>query len=83
MKIANYLRVTILTSFISALVCACDYHDDANTCRPEVVEESDYLEVKPLIYKGHRYLWFRTKIRKGFGGVVEDPECEKCKECKK
>lgn len=83
MKTANYLRVIILISFIAALMCACDYHDGANTCRSEVVEKSDYLEVKPLIYKGHRYLWFRTKIRKGFGGVVEDPECEKCKERKK
>lgn len=75
MKIANYLRIFILLSLIVALMCACDSVDDSNTAREEVVENSNFVEVKPLAYKGHRYLWFRAKIRKGFGGVVHDPDC--------
>jgi hypothetical protein len=49
--------------------------DSTNTAREEVVESSNFVEVKPLTYKGHRYLWFRAKIRKGFGGVTHDPDC--------
>ena len=75
MKIVNYLRVSILFSFIIALLCACHDVDSTNTCREEVVESSSFVEVKPLTYKGHRYLWFRAKIRKGFGGVTHDPDC--------
>lgn len=75
MRTANYLRVIILSSFIGALLCACNDVDSSNTCREEVVESSNFVEVKPLTYKGHRYLWFRAKIRKGFGGVTHDPYC--------
>ena len=79
MKIANYLRVIILLSFIGALLCACSDVDNSNTCREEVVESSNYIEVKPLTYKGHKYLWFRAKVRKGFGGVAHDPDCPNCR----
>lgn len=75
MKTANYLRVSILCMFFLVLLGACESVDSENTCRTEVVETSDYLEVKPLIYKGHSYLWFRTKMRKGFGGITHDPDC--------
>lgn len=75
MRTVNYLRVLILSSFIGALLCACHDVDGSNTCREEVVESSNFVEVKPLTYKGHRYLWFRAKIRKGFGGIAHDPDC--------
>jgi len=76
MKIANYLRVLILLSFISALLCACD---NSNTCREEAVEGSNYIEVKPLTYKGHKYLWFRSRVHKDYGGITHDPECPNCR----
>jgi len=57
------------------LLVACTSVDDTNTCKEEIVEKSTYLEVKPLKYKGHRYLWFRTKRTKGFGGISHDPDC--------
>ena len=75
MKLANYLRVLILVSFVCALILACSDVDSTNTAREEVVESSHFVEVQPLSYKGHRYLWFRAKIRKGFGGVTHDPDC--------
>lgn len=75
MKLANYLRVFILISFACVLTWACSDVDCTNTAREEVVESSNFVEVKPLTYKGHRYLWFRAKIRKGFGGVTHDPDC--------
>ena len=78
MKVANYLRITILIAFILALACACSSKDETNTCKEEAVETSSYLEVKPLTYKGHRYLWFRASNKKGFGGVVHDPNCNCC-----
>ena len=74
MKIANYLRVIIFVAFLGLL--ACSSVDDTNTAPTECVEKSSYVEVKPLTYKGHRYLWFRSKTHKGFGGVVHDPNCE-------
>lgn len=75
MKIANYLRGGILMTLFTVLICACNDVDSHNTCKEEVVESSSFVEVKPLTYKGHRYLWFRAKIRKGFGGVTHDPDC--------
>jgi len=54
---------------------ACSSHDTSNTCKEEPVEGSTYVEVKPLTYQGHRYLWFRAISQKGFGGVTHDPNC--------
>lgn len=75
MKLANYLRVFILIFFACVLAWACSDVDCTNTAKEEVVESSNFVEVQPLTYKGHRYLWFRAKIRKGFGGVTHDPDC--------
>lgn len=75
MKLANFLRSIVLIAFLGALIWACSDVDSTNTAKEEVVESSNFVEVKPLIYKGHRYLWFRAKIRKGFGGVTHDPDC--------
>lgn len=61
---------------IAATILSCSTHDNDNTCKEESVECSDYLEVKPLTYRGHRYLWFRSQIRKGFGGITHDPNCK-------
>jgi hypothetical protein len=69
---------TIIIFLLVSILCSCSTSDDTNTCIPEVVETSTYIEVKPLIYKGHTFLWFRSKVGKGFGGVVHDPECKKC-----
>lgn len=82
MKIANYLRVIILLSFIGALLCACDVADSSNTCREEAIESSNYIEVKPLTYKGHKYLLFRAKTGKSLGGVTHDPNCPNCRNSK-
>ena len=82
MKIANYLRVFILLSFIGALLCACENIDSSNTCREEAVEGSNYIEVKPLTYKGHKYLWFRSRGHKDCGGITHDPECPNCRNSK-
>lgn len=67
--------MVILVSAI--FMVACSSKDDTNTCVEEAVESSSYLEVKPLTYKGHRYLWFRASSRKGFGGITHDPVCLK------
>ena len=75
MKLANFLRVIILVTFLGAIIWACSDVDSTNTAREEVVESSNFVEVQPLSYKGHKYLWFRAKIRKGFGGVTHDPDC--------
>ena len=61
---------------ISLLIISCDSVDNTNTAKEEVVETSSYVEVKPLSYKGHKYLWFRAKVKKGFGGVTHDPDCK-------
>ena len=74
MKIVKSIIIFLLIS----ILCSCSTSDDTNTCPPEIVEKSTYIEVKPLIYKGHTFLWFRSKRGKGFGGVVHDPECKKC-----
>lgn len=69
------MKKLLVVLFSLALLCACDSTDNSNTAREEIVEGSSFVEVKPLSYKGHRYLWFRAKIRKGFGGVTHDPDC--------
>ena len=70
--------IIVITIFIVTLFCgACSDVDSTNTAKEEIVESSNFVEVKPLTYKGHRYLWFRAKIRKGFGGVTHDPDCLK------
>lgn len=68
------VKVIILASAI--FMVACTSKDPTNTCREESVETSTYLEVKPLTYQGHRYLWFRAKSHKGFGGITHDPNCK-------
>lgn len=75
MKLANFLRAAVLMAFLGVMIWACSDVDSTNTAKEEVVESSSFVEVKPLTYKGHRYLWFRAKIRKGFGGVTHDPDC--------
>ena len=70
------MRKILIVLFSLALLCACNDVDSTNTAKEEVVESSNFVEVKPLTYKGHRYLWFRAKIRKGFGGVTHDPDCK-------
>lgn len=64
-----------------AFICALALYscsEEGNELSPEIVENSTYIEVKPLEYKGHEYLWFRSKLRKGFGGVTHNPDCN-CK----
>ena len=73
------MKVFILLFIASIIICSCSSKDSSNTCREEAVESSTYLEVKPITYKGHRYLWFRAQSRKGFGGITHDPNC-KCYE---
>jgi len=68
------VKIIILVSAI--FMMACSSRDATNTCKEEAVESSNYLEVKPLTYKGHRYLWFRASSRKGFGGITHDPNCK-------
>ena len=59
---------------LALLVCSCTCnHHELST---EVIENSDYIEVKPLEYKGHSYLWFRSVVDKGFGGVAHNPDCK-------
>ena len=69
------MKKFIVFAFILGILLSCNDVDSTNTAREEVVESSNFIEVKPLTYKGHRYLWFRAKIRKGFGGVTHDPDC--------
>jgi len=68
------IKVTFLV--LAIYMVACSSKDSINTCKEEVVETSTYLEVKPLTYQGHRYLWFRAQSRKGFGGITHDPDCK-------
>ena len=64
-----------IIAFIGALLIrSCGPKD--NELSMEIVETSNYIEVKPLQYKGHDYLWFRSTLRKGFGGVTHNPECK-------
>ena len=74
-KLIIILGVAIFGYILLNTCTSCSTADDTNTCPLEVVETSTFLEVKPLSYKGHRYLWFRTKSGKGFGGVAHDPAC--------
>lgn len=69
------MKKFIVFAFILGVLLSCSDVDNTNTAREEVVESSHFVEVKPLTYKGHRYLWFRAKIHKGFGGVTHDPDC--------
>ncbi len=62
--------------FSTLILSACSSHDASNTCKEEPVEGSTYVEVKPLTYQGHRYLWFRSQRSKGFGGIAHDPDCK-------
>ena len=66
---------TFICLILSLLLLSCSSHDSSNTCKEEQVEGSSYLEVKPITYQGHRYLWFRAQTRKGFGGITHDPNC--------
>ena len=65
-------KILLIVVFV---LLACNSSED-NELRTEIVETSSYIEVKPLKYKGHDYLWFRSKLRKGFGGVTHNPECK-------
>jgi hypothetical protein len=67
------LKCFILSTLIFS---ACSSHDTSTTCKEESIENSTYLEVKPLTYQGHRYLWVRAQSRRGFGGITHDPDCK-------
>jgi len=59
---------------LALLVCSCtNKYREPGT---EIIENSNYIEAKPLEYKGHSYLLFRSLDGKGFGGATHNPDCK-------
>lgn len=75
-KFAPFAITILLIAACIALIAACDEPKDKITLKRS--QSCEYqIEIYPLKYKSHDYLYFETNCRTPYG-IVHDPDCITC-----